>query len=180
MTFCSWRGREGGLHGVNAGLGLWSPQPNSYVGIWARIKTTGRKETNKKQFIKGKCAFKVGGSGEVPGGWNWPLGCFGIGYYLISWGWEELGGTVGWFLMEAAFHQLKVERRLLTLPALLPSSRRCGGSTFKANAPSWGWGLAWARGSGWEHRFCTCGSGSVSPRVLETTRSGCRALSFNA
>lgn len=38
--------------------------------------------------------------------WSPPLHCSGIGYYWVSWDWEELGCTVGWSLIEAVSNPL--------------------------------------------------------------------------
>lgn len=38
---------------------------------------------------------------------NQPVGCFRIGYYRVSLGWEELESIVGWSLMEASSSHLE-------------------------------------------------------------------------
>lgn len=66
----------------------WGPR---LLGFGAPIKTARGKVASTKQFIIGKIQsqIKVGeqaGSPEVEG----PLGCFLIGYYLVSLGCEAL------------------------------------------------------------------------------------------
>lgn len=63
-----------------------------------RIKTGRRKISSTKQFTKVKVRSQ-GGREADSSRRNWPLGCFGIGYYWVSLGLEELGLTVGWSLM---------------------------------------------------------------------------------
>lgn len=104
-TLCFW---WESLCCVSGGLGLWIPQQNLYVGIWARIRQQEGNQETQSSLLKWKCTLKVGdgGRGRIQR-WNWLLGCFGIGYNSISWGWEKLLGTVGCFLMEATSNLLR-------------------------------------------------------------------------
>lgn len=107
----------------------------------------------------------------------WPLRCSGIGYYCVSLGWEELGRTVGWSLMEAVSSPLGNSTQFLALRGWSPSIKaaflhgtRLGGScTCKANA-LWVQGLLWGTGGRGEHWVCTYSSWSIGPKVLEDTR----------